>query len=97
MSSKRRVDIRNALLMSAMAASLGFKGLHHPMRARFRNPPAPPGFLLRIDACRQFTRFEGIQQVHSCAGRDAAGRAETVYRETGSTLPPRIRYRKVYG
>jgi DNA polymerase II small subunit/DNA polymerase delta subunit B len=37
------------------------------------DPSAPRGFLIRIGTWQQFTRFEGIQQVHLRAGRAAAG------------------------
>jgi len=56
-----------------MAASLDFNGLRHTCALWMMDPRAPRGFLIRIDTCQQFTRFEGIQQVQLRAGPAAAG------------------------
>jgi hypothetical protein len=55
------------------------------------------GIPFRIETCQQFTRFEGIQQVHLRAGRAAAGGGRNRLKKTDSTLPPGIMYRRVYG
>jgi hypothetical protein len=95
-SSNRWVDIRNALLKSAMAVSLGFKGLRYTC-APDQGSESSTGIPFRIETCQQFTLFEGIQQVHLRAGRVAAGGGRNRLKKTDSTLPPGIMYRRVYG